>query len=81
MTQRMKVLVTGATGKQGGAILRRLREKGHAVRALTRSADSVAAKALVANGASNLPFTPSKRGELCISTGSELCVDGGVAQV
>ena len=51
MTQPMKVLVTGATGKQGGAILRRLREKGHAVRALTRSADSVAAKALVANGA------------------------------
>jgi uncharacterized protein YbjT (DUF2867 family) len=51
MTQRMKVLVTGGTGKQGGAILRRLREKGHAVRALTRSADSVAAKALVANGA------------------------------
>ena len=51
MTQRMKVLVTGATGKQGGAILRCLREKGHAVRALTRSADSVAAKALVANGA------------------------------
>ena len=51
MPERIKVLVTGATGKQGGAVARRLLAKGHRVRALTRRTDSDASRALVANGA------------------------------
>lgn len=35
------ILVTGATGNQGGAVIRHLREKGFAVRALTRDPDKV----------------------------------------
>ena len=51
MAKPLAVLVTGATGKQGGAVARRLLEKGHKVRAFTRNADSPAAKALAAAGA------------------------------
>jgi len=45
------VLITGATGKQGGAVARHLTGKGFAIRAMTRNADSPAAKALAAAGA------------------------------
>ena len=45
------VLVSGATGQQGGAIARELLAKGHTVRALTRKPDSEAARALVKLGA------------------------------
>ena len=34
------ILVTGATGKQGGAVARELLAKGHKVKAMTRRADS-----------------------------------------
>jgi uncharacterized protein YbjT (DUF2867 family) len=51
MAKPLAVLVTGATGKQGGAVARRLLEKGHRVRGFTRNADSPAAKALAAAGA------------------------------
>ena len=44
------VLVTGATGRQGGAVLRHLLERGRPVRALTRHPDSPAARALAAAG-------------------------------
>jgi uncharacterized protein YbjT (DUF2867 family) len=44
------ILVTGATGKQGGAALRHLREKGFAVRALTRDPNKPEARALVGRG-------------------------------
>jgi uncharacterized protein YbjT (DUF2867 family) len=44
-----KVLITGATGKQGGALARHL--KGFEIRALTRKPDSDSAKALTQNGA------------------------------
>jgi uncharacterized protein YbjT (DUF2867 family) len=43
-------LVTGATGQQGGAALRHLREKGFSVRALTRNPDKPEARALVGKG-------------------------------
>lgn len=36
MSRSITVLVTGATGKQGGAVARALLKKGHEVRALTR---------------------------------------------
>jgi uncharacterized protein YbjT (DUF2867 family) len=48
-TQRT-ILVTGATGQQGGAVLRRLRERGFPVRALTRDPDKPAARALAGHG-------------------------------
>jgi uncharacterized protein YbjT (DUF2867 family) len=51
MAGSIKVLVTGATGKQGGAVARRLLAKGHRVRAFTRHLDSEAARALAASGA------------------------------
>ncbi len=45
------ILVTGATGQQGGAVARELIAAGHKVRALTRKPESDAAKALAAQGA------------------------------
>ncbi|HXH37134.1 MAG TPA: NmrA/HSCARG family protein [Thermoanaerobaculia bacterium] len=46
------VLITGATGKQGGATLRHLaRQGGFKIRAMTRKPDSAAAKAVAALGA------------------------------
>ena len=44
------ILVTGATGQQGGAVLRHLREKGHSVRALTRDLNKPEARSLVGHG-------------------------------
>jgi uncharacterized protein YbjT (DUF2867 family) len=46
MGQKLTVVVTGATGKQGGAVLKSLLERGHEVRAVTRSTDSAKARAL-----------------------------------
>jgi len=45
------ILVTGATGQQGGAVAHELLTAGHKVRALTRNPDGAAAKALAAKGA------------------------------
>jgi uncharacterized protein YbjT (DUF2867 family) len=45
------VLITGATGKQGGATARHLAGKGFKIRAMTRKVDSDAAKRLAATGA------------------------------
>ena len=45
------VLVTGATGQQGGAVARERLKSGHQVRALTRRASSDAANALQEKGA------------------------------
>ncbi len=45
------VLVTGATGKQGGALARLLLRRGHRVRALTRNPESPAAVRLRTTGA------------------------------
>lgn len=44
------VLVTGATGHQGGAALRQLRERGFSVRAATRNPDQPQARALIGPG-------------------------------
>lgn len=49
------VLVTGATGKQGGAVAQALLAKGHRVRAFTRKPTSPAATALAALGAEIVP--------------------------
>jgi uncharacterized protein YbjT (DUF2867 family) len=45
------VLVTGATGRQGGAVVRHLLPKGWRLRALTRNPSGYAAKQLAAQGA------------------------------
>ena len=45
------ILVTGATGQQGGATARELLAAGHRVRAMTRNPDGEAARALAALGA------------------------------
>ena len=45
------IVVTGATGKQGGAVAERLLARGHRVRALTRDPDKPASRALAEKGA------------------------------
>src|SRR5437867_8009848 len=50
MTQKLVVAVTGATGKQGGAVVKGLLERGHEVRAVTRSTDSAKARELANAG-------------------------------
>jgi uncharacterized protein YbjT (DUF2867 family) len=50
MSEKLNVLVTGATGKQGGHLLSELLARGHTVRALTRKSESPAAAALAKRG-------------------------------
>ncbi len=50
MSGKLNVLVTGATGKQGGHLVRELLARGHAVRALTRKPESPAAAELAERG-------------------------------
>ena len=54
MTQQLTVVVTGSTGKQGGAVARGLLERGHKVRAVTRDPNSSHAKSLAHAGAHSL---------------------------
>ena len=51
MSTKRTVLVTGATGQQGGAVARALLSRGHRVKALTRKPDSDAARLLMSAGA------------------------------
>jgi len=51
MTNDRTILITGVTGKQGGAVARRLLERGHKVRAVTRDPNSSQAKSLANAGA------------------------------
>ncbi len=51
MQQELTVVVTGSTGKQGGAVARGLLERGHKVRAVTRDPNSSEAKSLAKAGA------------------------------
>ncbi|MHA1548054.1 MAG: NmrA/HSCARG family protein [Alphaproteobacteria bacterium] len=51
MSDKLRVLVTGATGQQGGAVARVLLRDGHQVVALTRKPGSDAARALAGAGA------------------------------
>ena len=50
MTTRT-ILISGATGQQGGATARALAGQGFTIRALTRKPESAAAQALAAAGA------------------------------
>ena len=51
MSRLLTVLVTGATGHQGGAVARLLLSRGHRVHALVRSPDSEQARSLEHLGA------------------------------
>jgi len=51
MSQELTVVITGSTGKQGGAVARGLLERGHKVRAVTRDPSSSQAKSLASAGA------------------------------
>ena len=51
MARKLTVVVTGSTGKQGGAVARGLLERGHKVRAVTRDPNSSQAKLLANAGA------------------------------
>jgi uncharacterized protein YbjT (DUF2867 family) len=50
MNRKLAVVVTGATGNQGGAVVKSLLERGHAVRAVTRNTDSAKARDLANAG-------------------------------
>jgi len=50
MSKKLSVLVMGATGNQGGAVIRYLLPKGHHIRTLTRNPDSPKAKRLKEQG-------------------------------
>jgi len=50
MSKNLSVLVMGATGAQGGAVVQHLLPKGHQVRILTRNPDSPKAKQLANQG-------------------------------
>src|ERR1700754_2738304 len=52
MGKKLVVVVTGATGNQGGAVVKGLLERGHTVRAVTRSTDSEKARELAKAGIS-----------------------------
>jgi uncharacterized protein YbjT (DUF2867 family) len=50
MTTKLMVLVSGATGSQGGAVTQALLDSGHKVRALTRNTESPRARGLKEQG-------------------------------
>src|SRR6266852_2401941 len=50
MSEKLTVVVVGATGQQGGAVVKNLLERGHEVRAVTRSTDSEKARVLANTG-------------------------------
>ena len=50
MTKKLSVLVIGATGNQGGSVVKSLLPKGYHIRTLTRKPDSSAAKRLTEQG-------------------------------
>jgi uncharacterized protein YbjT (DUF2867 family) len=64
MSGKLNVLVTGATGKQGGHLVRELLARGHSVRALTRKPESPAAAALAELGVTIVPGNFDDEGSL-----------------
>jgi uncharacterized protein YbjT (DUF2867 family) len=64
MPKKLNVLVTGATGQQGGALARVLLERGHHVRAFTRNPNSAAAQELSRRGAEVVKGDLSERASI-----------------
>jgi uncharacterized protein YbjT (DUF2867 family) len=63
-SEPQRVLVTGATGQQGGRLARLLLERGHHVRAVTRKPDSPASKELRTLGAEVVTSDLGDRGSV-----------------
>ena len=51
MSTNEKILVTGATGQQGGAVARELLSRGYSIRAMTRNPEKEKARELAKLGA------------------------------
>jgi uncharacterized protein YbjT (DUF2867 family) len=64
------ILVTGATGKQGGAVLQHLRKRGFPVRVLTRDPDKPEARSLAGHG------TDVARGDMDDPASLDRALDG-----
>jgi uncharacterized protein YbjT (DUF2867 family) len=64
ISKTLTVLVTGATGKQGGHLVRELVSRGHSVRAFTRKPESPAAAALAELGVTIVPGNFDDEGSL-----------------
>lgn len=64
MSDKLSVLVTGATGKQGGHLVRELLARGHSVHAMTRKPESPAAAALADRGVTIVPGNFDDEGSL-----------------
>ena len=64
MANKLKILVVGASGQQGGSVARELLARGHQVVALTRKVDSAAARSLSELGAEIVEGDLSKRESL-----------------
>jgi uncharacterized protein YbjT (DUF2867 family) len=64
------IVVTGATGKQGGAVVRHLLNAGWKVRAVTRNPESDAARALAAQGAEVV------RGDMAVRADMDRALEG-----
>ena len=72
MAEELIVVVTGSTGKQGGAVARGLLERGHKVRAVTRDPNSSQAKLLANAGATLVvPTRPRQQATAGYSRRSE----------
>ena len=71
---RRVILVSGATGQQGGTVARNLLEWGFAVRALTRDTDKAAARELADLGAEVVERGP--RGPRVDRAGARRCLRG-----
>jgi uncharacterized protein YbjT (DUF2867 family) len=65
-----EVLVAGATGRQGGAVIRHLRKHGYTLRALCRDPESTAARSLAQSGVRVM------RGDLDDRSSLDAAVDG-----
>jgi uncharacterized protein YbjT (DUF2867 family) len=63
-TGKLNVLVTGASGKQGGHLVRELLARGHSVRALTRKPESPAVASLAKRGVTIIPGDFEDQGSL-----------------
>lgn len=70
MSSQKEILVTGATGQQGGAIARELLARGHRVRAMTRHPDGERARALADRGATIV------QGNLDVGSSLEKALEG-----
>ena len=78
------ILVTGATGQQGGAVMRHLIRSGWSVRALVRNPEEEKAKALKQEGAELAKGDPGVLGDLqrlFVKTRQATAVSSGSAQL